>query len=122
MPFGRGIAVNLWLRSPWAGSSTNFANVNNNGNSNNNNATNGNSFSFGSSLTDKVSIRRNQFKWREGEHNHPTWVNISLDAFERTLLAWQRLQIILCFILKRYVPICNLPAGIQGVRSEENYK
>lgn len=50
-------------------------------------------------LADKVTLRgRNQTGWREGVCDPPERVNKYLDGFGWTLLAWQRLMMILCFI------------------------
>ena len=56
-----------WLRS--ANNNNNFNNVNTDGSNNNNNANNTGGVALGSSLRDKVTDRRNQCRWREGEHD-----------------------------------------------------
>ena len=59
-----------WLRS--ANNNNNFNNVNTDGSNNNNNANNTGGVALGSSLRDKVTNRRNQCRWREGEHDPRT--------------------------------------------------
>ena len=62
-----GNAAWWWLRS--ANNNNNFNNVNTDGSNNNNNANNTGGVALGSSLRDKVTDRRNQCRWREGEHD-----------------------------------------------------
>lgn len=90
-----------WLRSPNSGNSNNFVNVNTSGNVNNNNASNAYGVAPGSSLGRQSNLRAKSEQ--DGEKEYMALlgneVNICSDRFERTLLAWQGLMVILCFML-----------------------
>jgi len=90
-----------WLRSPYSGNSNNFVNVNTSGNVNNNNASNSYGVAPGSSLGRQSNPRAKSVQGGEKECMAflGNEVNIYSDGFERTLLAWQRLVDILCFML-----------------------
>ena len=90
-----------WLRSPRSGNSNNFVNVNTSGNVNNNNANNSYGVAPGSSLGRQSNLRAKSVQGGEKEcMTLPgKGVNICSDRFERTLLAWQGLVVILCFML-----------------------
>lgn len=49
-------------------------------------------------MRDKVTVRRNQHRRREGEYDPHESVNICHDRSGRTLLAWQGLMVIPCFM------------------------
>lgn len=90
-----------WLRSPYSGNTNNFVNVNTSGNVNNNNASNAYGVAPGSSLGRQSNLRAKSVQGGEKEcMTLPgKGVNICSDRFERTLLAWQGLVVILCFML-----------------------
>lgn len=92
------ISLRWWLRSPNMANSTSYYYVQSNGNGNNNNANNSYGVAFGSSQADRITdageIRL------DGEKESMTFrkVNIYPDVSGRTLLAWQRLLVIPCFM------------------------
>ena len=89
-----------------ANNNNNFYNVNNNGNNNNNNANNEGAVALGSSPARHSNRdRRNQSGGREGGHDHRESVNITLDRSGRTLLAWQSLVVMLCYMPGDLMPL-----------------
>lgn len=110
-------ANNWWLRS--ANSSTNFRNVNNNGNFNNNNANNSNGVVLGFSSARQSSFDEISAHYqREGEYVPRASVNITHDKSGRTLLAWQSLMVMFCFMpgdfMLLYVTIRQQCVGISS--------
>lgn len=89
-----------WLRS--ANNNNNANNVNSNGSNNNNNTNNTGALALGYSLARQSKPDRlKSVRSREGELDLSDYglTNIMADGKQRTLLAWQDLAVISCFML-----------------------
>ena len=112
---GASSAADWWLRSALSG--TPFRGVSSHGGDDTYGAYSSRGVALGFCPASQSNRKRRNLCVRiEGENNPRRSVNIYSDGQERTLLAWQCLMVMRCFMLLPYAAICNHPEAVRSIR------